>query len=60
MGGAPSRSKTRSHEQDKRSQKLSSDLKNLKDGLVWVENLMYYADQEAAGSSAQRTMGAGT
>lgn len=36
------------HEQDKRSQKLSSDLKNLKDGLVWVENLMYYADQEAA------------
>lgn len=48
------------HEQDKRSQKLSSDLKNLKDGLVWVENLMYYADQEAAGSSAQRTMGAGT
>ena len=36
------------HEQDERSQELSSDLKNLKDGLVWVENLMYYADQEAA------------
>mgnify|MGYP007081849399 CR=1 FL=1 len=36
------------HEQDERSQELSSDLTNLKDGLVWVENLMYYADQEAA------------
>lgn len=36
------------HEQDKRSQELSSDLTNLKDGLSWVENLMYYADQEAA------------
>lgn len=36
------------HEQDKRSQELSSDLTNLKDGLVWVKDLMYYADQEAA------------
>lgn len=36
------------HEQDERSQELSSDLTNLKDGLIWVKNLMYYADQEAA------------
>lgn len=36
------------HEQGERSQELSSDLTNLKDGLVWVKNLMYYADQEAA------------